>query len=355
MTQHGAQATGMEAGNGDSRPTISVLLAAHNESANIAACLRSVLNCTGPDRFEVVVVDDGSTDDTANVVADIADGSGRVRLVLQDRQGKGAALNRAVRLARGSMCLVTDADCMVPASWVGGMASELHRTDLAYGTIRLWETPADGGWWVKIQEAKQRVKWDPAAPRVFSPVGASMGFKRAVWDDIGGFAETGAGVDRDFGERAMKCGWKASTSLADHARIRTKGAPTYPDFVRQTLRWRNIRALRNLLRGSFPGWEQMATLTYAAGVSLAFFLWTVGCLATGNGAALGLGVAGVVGVDLLAYGKPLVRLATRSGSRAWVPYFMAWILCMVPVRLCETPYLLVRLLKGVEPVWQPVR
>lgn len=341
--------------NRNGQPDVSVLIAAHNESANIEVCVRSVLGCAGPDSFEVVVVDDGSTDDTASIVASLADSDGRVRLVSQKQSGKGCALNSAMRFARGVTCLVTDGDCRVPSSWVLGMASELERVDLVYGTFRLWDTPSDGGLWLKVQEAKLRVKFGSGAPRVFSPVGASMGFKRVVWEDIGGFAENGTGADRDFGERALKRDWLVSSSLADHSRVLTQGSRTYWGFLRQALRWRNVRGLRNLCGGSWPGWEQAVALVYASGVSLAFLLWTTGCLVTGSWAALGLGVLGVVWVDLFAYAKPLIRLATRSETRMWPLYFLGWVVCMLPVRLCEIPYVVARLVRGVEPVWERER
>ncbi|MCK5806737.1 MAG: glycosyltransferase [Lentisphaeria bacterium] len=339
----------------DNRPTVSILIAAHNEAANVDACLRSVLACSGPDGFEVVVVDDGSSDDTAGIVKRIASSDARVRLVSQVRGGKGRALNLAIRNARGATCLVTDADCRVPASSLSGMTSELECADLVYGTFRLWDGPADGGLWLKIQESKQRVKWSPWAPEVFSPVGASMAFKRVAWQDIGGSAENGTGTDRDFGERALRRGWVVSCSIADHSRVLTEGSSTYSGFLRQALRWRNVRAFRNLLTGSWQGSEQVLALSYASGVSLVFLLWTVWCMVTGNWVGLGLGVAGVVGVDLVAYSRALLRMASRSETRMWTVYFLGWVLCMVPVRLCEIPYLLTRLVRGVAPVWETVR
>ena len=263
-------------------------------------------------------------------------------------------MNYAMCHARGAACLITDADCRVPDSWVSGMASELGRVDLIYGTFRLWDVSSGDGKWLKIQESQQRVKWGPGARKVFSPVGASMGFKWVIGQDIGGFAENGTGEDADFGERALKCGWVVSSSLADHARVQTKGTDTYSGFVRQALRWRNLRPLKKLLRGSWPGWDGVRMLGYSNGVSLAFLLWTAWCLVTGNWIGLGLGILGVVGVEFLAYGKPLINLVARSKTRLWAWYFLGWVVCMLPVRLCETPYVLTRLVRGVEPVWERV-
>jgi len=345
----------MSTDNVNSQPGISVLIAAHNEAASMEACLRSVLACSAPDGLEVVVVDDGSTDDTGATVEDLSREDARVRLVSQPQGGKGRALNAAMRQARGAICLVTDADCRVPPSWVTGMVSELERTHVVYGTCRLWDSPADGGWWPRVLESKWRVKWGPEAPKVLSPVGASMGCKRVVWQDIGGFAESGSGADADFADRAMKRGWLVSNSLADHARVLTRGPSTYWGFLRQTLRWRNWRAWGKLLSGRWPGWRRAMALGYASGVSLVFLVWTVWCLATGSWAGLGLGVLAVVGVDLVVYRKPLSRLAGRPETRMWALRFPVWVLCMLPVRLLEIPYVLVRGLRGAGSAWRPER
>ncbi len=345
----------MRRDNLNSRPGISVLIAAHNEAASIEACLRSVLACSGPDGFEVVVVDDGSTDDTRAIVQNLARTDARLSLVSQEQGGKGRALNAASHHARGAVYLVTDADCRVPASWVTGMVSELERTDVVYGTCRLWDSPADGGWWPRVLESKWRVKWGAGAPEILSPVGASMGCKRAVWQDIGGFTEIGSGADSDFAERAIRRGWRVSNSLANHARVLTRGPSTYWSFLRQMLRWRNWRGWRNLLIGRWPGRRGAMALAYASGVSFVFLVWTLWCLVTGNWAGLGLGILAVVGVDLVAYRKPLIRLAARPETRVWTLCFLGWVVCMLPVRLAEIPYLLVRVLRGADSVWKPAR
>ncbi len=96
-------------------------------------------------------------------------------------------------------------------------------------------------------------------------------------------------------------------------------------------------------------------LGYASGVSLAFLAWTVWCLMTGNWAGLGLGILAVVGVDLVVYRKPLIHLAARPETRVWSLCFLGWVVCMLPVRLLEIPYLLMRVLRGADSVWKPAR
>lgn len=93
-------------------PFVSVIVAAYNEAAWISRKLESTLSQDYPaDRLEVVVVSDGSTDGTAEIVAACPDP--RIKLLVQDeRRGKSAALNLGVREARGEILVFTDANAL---------------------------------------------------------------------------------------------------------------------------------------------------------------------------------------------------------------------------------------------------
>jgi len=86
-------------------PSVSVVIPAHNEERTIAQVARACMDHT-PGVLEVIVVDDGSTDATAQVAA--AAGADVIRL--ERNQGKGAALQRGVDHARGEILLFIDAD-----------------------------------------------------------------------------------------------------------------------------------------------------------------------------------------------------------------------------------------------------
>lgn len=87
-------------------PLVSVVIAAYNAARTLEETLRNLLLQTCQD-FEVVVVDDGSTDDTWNLLQRHAP---RVRAVRQDNAGIGAARNRGMREARGTFIALLDAD-----------------------------------------------------------------------------------------------------------------------------------------------------------------------------------------------------------------------------------------------------
>ena len=121
--------TGMRRSLGKSHtetvPLASVVVAARNEAERIAGCLRALLAQNYPqDRYEIIVVDDGSTDGTGHIVREFSGEAVSVRLLRTEGSGsKKAALSLGVAEARGEVILATDADCQVGPGWIRGMAS----------------------------------------------------------------------------------------------------------------------------------------------------------------------------------------------------------------------------------------
>ena len=109
---------------------ISVVVAARNEEENLPVLLESLRKQTYPDSFfEVIVVDDHSTDNSASIVESFD--SGNTTLIrLQDRvmppgtnSYKKKAIETAIETATGELIVTTDADCIVPARWLESIAS----------------------------------------------------------------------------------------------------------------------------------------------------------------------------------------------------------------------------------------
>src|SRR5205085_2722503 len=91
-------------------PAVTILVAAYNEAANIATTLRSIARQRYPAQIEVIVVDDGSVDGTADEVR--AHGQPDVRLIVRRQNGgKAAALNDGLAMASRELLITVDADC----------------------------------------------------------------------------------------------------------------------------------------------------------------------------------------------------------------------------------------------------
>lgn len=110
---------------GQESPQISVVVAVRDEEPRIGALLDGLAAQTyPPDRWEVIVVDDASADDTAALVEARIGGELRLRLLRGTGSGKKAALSQGIAAARGEIILTTDGDCQVPPGWVEGMAAQ---------------------------------------------------------------------------------------------------------------------------------------------------------------------------------------------------------------------------------------
>jgi glycosyltransferase involved in cell wall biosynthesis len=115
--------------NTSGRPTISVVVPAYNEEASIAACLRSLADQEVDAPYEVILVDNNSTDNTVEV-ARAASGQLNLRIVHEQRQGRGAARCGGFAAAEGDIVFSADADAVYPPHWL-----RAFRAALADGTV----------------------------------------------------------------------------------------------------------------------------------------------------------------------------------------------------------------------------
>lgn len=108
-------------------PFVSVIIPAYNAATTIGKCLDALQHQTYPrERYEVIVVDDGSRDATAAVVQ----GYG-VSYLYQRNTGPATARNRGAQAARGGIILFTDADCVPALDWLEEMAAALKPAEVA--------------------------------------------------------------------------------------------------------------------------------------------------------------------------------------------------------------------------------
>src|SRR5665647_358261 len=111
-------------------PFISVIIAARNEEKNIGNCIESIINQTYPAHlFEVIIVDDNSTDSTPAIVNSFEQNNIRV-FKLNDfteneklNSYKKKAVETAISVAKGNLIVTTDADCIVQSEWLQTIAS----------------------------------------------------------------------------------------------------------------------------------------------------------------------------------------------------------------------------------------
>ena len=218
---------------------VSVLIPAYNEARVIEASVRRILASTGP-RIEVIVIDDGSTDGTSDVVQAAFGIDPRVRLLTLENGGKARALNTALARARGDVVIALDADTQFEADtiakltrWfadpqigaVAGNAKVGNRTNI----ITRWQALE----YVTAQNLERRALLSLGAVTVVP--GAVGAWRRTALDAVGGYPEDTLAEDQDLTIAVQRAGWQVA---CDNDAIAWTEAPeTVRALFKQRFRW----------------------------------------------------------------------------------------------------------------------
>ncbi|MCF8306383.1 MAG: glycosyltransferase [Ignavibacteriales bacterium] len=187
-------------------PTISILVAARNEENNIIACLES-LDRLDYDRskLEIIIIDDHSTDKTAELVRKFIEGKEYFRTMSPEKnlghlKGKANALANALKTAKGEIILTTDADCAVSADWAKTMTSYFTGNVAMVGgyTNQTGAAP-----FLEMQSLDFIYLLAVAAGTMnlgkpLSCIGNNMAYRRSVYEEVGGYEAIPFSVTEDF-------------------------------------------------------------------------------------------------------------------------------------------------------------
>lgn len=172
-------------------PRFSVTIPAYNAASTLAETVASVQAQTFAD-WELVIVDDGSTDDTRALAEGLASADPRIRVISQENRGSGGAYNTAVRNARADLLVMLSADDLLMPQHLATMDAFIaENPDAAVFTCGGWYEYEDG----RRELQRLHEAW-------VSPEGASMAdllsacffgagavYRRDVFDSVGGFRE----------------------------------------------------------------------------------------------------------------------------------------------------------------------
>lgn len=118
--------------NENFKPLVTVMIPAHDEEAVISNTVENILNMDYPN-FEVIVIDDRSSDNTASVIKDLEAKHEQVRALIREKDafpGKSAVLNDALKIAQGEAILVFDADATVESDFLNKLIPHLEPADV---------------------------------------------------------------------------------------------------------------------------------------------------------------------------------------------------------------------------------
>ncbi len=224
---------------------LSVIIPSFNRRQEIQDLLISLSKQELPrDDFEVIIVDDGSTDDTQAWVADFdktADMT--IRFLRQDHQGPGAARNLGMENATGDVFVFIDSDCTAPPNWLSVIKKAFDDDPMlrAFGgrddalpdfpplllaiNYSMTSFLTTGG--MRGGKKKRLAK--------FYPRSFNMGLHRQLYEKIGGFGSLRHGQDIEFSNRIIKSGEKVAY-LRDSV-VFHKRRTSLRKFFRQVFNW----------------------------------------------------------------------------------------------------------------------
>src|SRR4051812_23216857 len=197
---------------------LSVVICTRNRGARLDSALEHIQSLTAHPNmnWEIVVVDNGSTDDTADVIAAVAARTSiSIRYVFEGHRGSGAARNAGIINSTGQIVAFTDDDVFPAPDWLISIVSEFRRDpELAgVGGRVLLHNPLDSA--VTLRTRSDRYQLSGTEDLMSGIPGCNMAFRRTALLAVGGFdPDFGAGAvlqsaeDTDFLFRALKQGLK---------------------------------------------------------------------------------------------------------------------------------------------------
>jgi GT2 family glycosyltransferase len=195
-------------------PSISVVMPTHNRSASLEQGLAALLSQRYPlDRYEIIVVNDASTDRTPVLLKTLEETyTGRLRVFHQDRnRGPAAARNRGVAESKGSLVAFTDDDCVVAPNWLEQVQRGYQEPGIVGVGGEVLPLATDST--IQRYYARYSVIAQPAMQQgqIWYLVTANASFKRDCLLEVGGFDETltiAGGEDPDICLRLRQLGYR---------------------------------------------------------------------------------------------------------------------------------------------------
>ncbi len=260
----------------------SVIVASYNRLDEIKDLLVSFESLEfDRGNFELIVVDDGSTDGTLEFLKEYrANVSYKFNYVAQENRGPGAARNLGMEVAQGDFFIFIDSDCSVPPNWLSEIDRELQKTNAdAFGgpdsyrkdfppllkaiNYTMTSFLTTGG--LRGKKGKKLAK--------FYPRSFNMGISRKLADKIGGFGNLRHGQDIEYSYRILASG--ASVVFVGNAPVYHKRRTNIRRFYRQVFNWGvariNLYKINRTMLEPLHMFPAFATLISLAVLVLAFF------------------------------------------------------------------------------------
>jgi len=226
-------------------PKVSVVIPAWNEDVGIISTIASVLG-NSYENFEIIIVNDGSTDSTDSVIRDYLVKNpeiNNIRYVNKENGGKASALNSGVKKASGDLIITIDADSVMDKNAIASFVKYFKdpRVMAAAGNVRIGNSGTLIG---SIQHLEYIYgfyfkKADSLMNSIYIVGGAAAAYRKQVFEFFGYFDTDTITEDIEMSTRIQSQGQKIV--YAKDAIIYTEGASDLRSLIKQRLRWKRGR------------------------------------------------------------------------------------------------------------------
>ena len=228
--------------NENYKPFVSIMIPAHNEESVIRYTVENILKLDYPN-YELIIIDDRSTDNTANVIKDLEAKHDRVIALIRDFDafpGKSAVLNDAFKIAKGEAILVFDADATVEPDFLNLLIPKLEPADVGAVQARKIIRNKDVNFLTRCQNNEYTLDTylqvgRDAVKGAVELRGNGELIKRQAIEDIGGWNNYTITDDLDMSTRLHIKGW--DVRFCQEACVYEEGIVCLRPLFRQRRRW----------------------------------------------------------------------------------------------------------------------
>lgn len=224
--------------------SVSIVIAARNEASVIEKCINSILkNDFHSHLFEIIIIDDHSTDQTYNLAASFQTANVKVSRLPDGITGKKAAIQFGVHQAKNEIILCTDADCEVEKSWISSHLHAYENENIAFCTgivlPKYLGTILSNFQWLDFASTMTITANGIYRKQYYLANGANMSFRKSSFLAIQGFEQNKnrASGDDIFLVQNLAKQFEIGFISSPFSKVTTKSEITWQDFFIQRKRW----------------------------------------------------------------------------------------------------------------------
>ena len=323
--------------------TVSVIIAARNEEDNISDILNDLALQTYPDdKFEVIVVNDNSNDNTSNIIQKFVDNYPFIKQVhakLDDSgilTAKKNAIYQGIKQSNGELILTTDADCRVQKKWIETIVSYfIENVGMVVGFSQLGKKGEHYSIFEQLQAVDFLALLSGAQGSLnfnfpLAATGQNLAYRRKAFDQVDGFKKIG---HRMSGDDVLllqlinkKTNWKIRFAEDTQSFNYTFAEKSFKSFLNQRLRWASNGSYQFILNKVF---FLIVLNTFLINLLLsltipAAFFFTLNLFS----------ILSCVGFKLFFELLIVLKGAQVYGRKDLIKYFPIWAILQIPYIIC---------------------